>query len=531
MFVERKGPCECGSSDGRHEYADHFYCFVCNIYTSKSLTSKLQGIPANSELYTPMRGITKATMEKYNVWSEGNEQHYPYFKDGKHCADKVRTLSIKGFVSYGDMAKIGLFGQQLFPAGSSRAITITEGELDALSAFQMSGSKYPVVSIRASSTAEKDVAENFEYLNSFEHIVLCFDKDQPHVNPQTGETYYPGQEAALRVASMFPLGKVRILTLSDAKDANDYLQKDWGRKYEKEWWGAPVYTPQGIRLAKDLWEEVIKDNSLETVSYPWEGLNAYTSGLRRSELVTVTANTGVGKTSIVKEIEHHLLRTTTSGIGILHLEETNGNTLLGLMSITANKPLHLPDVRKELGTDELKRYWDETCNTDRIVIWDHFGSNDIAGVLNTIRHMRNLGCNYIILDHLSIVVSDQNGDERKQLDEIATKLKTLCMELNIAVIVVIHQNRQGQIRGTAGVEQLSNMVFKLERNLEDDEATRRNVTKVVVQKNRFNGQTGPACFLRYDGETGRLVELSDQERDNFVKGIVPETRMSLEENW
>ena len=152
---------------------------------------------------------------------------------------------------------------------------------------------------------------------------------------------------------------------------------------------------------------------------------------------------------------------TIKGIGLLHLEEPNSDTALGLMSITANKPLHLPDVRETVDNDELRKYFDSTINNDRVVIWDHFGSNSIHEVLAKIRHMHNLGCKYIVLDHLSIVVSDQSGDERKQLDEISTKLKTLCMELNIAVIAVIHQNRQGQIRGTAGVEQLANMVIKL----------------------------------------------------------------------
>src|SRR3546814_3391892 len=60
-------------------------------------------------------------------------------------------------------------------------------------------------------------------------------------------------------------------------------------------------------------------------------------------------------------------------------------------------------------------------------------SNDIDVVLAKIRHMAALGCRYIMVDHLSIIVSDQSGDERKQLDEISTKIKTLTMNLDIAV--------------------------------------------------------------------------------------------------
>lgn len=108
-------------------------------------------------------------------------------------------------------------------------------------------------------------------------------------------------------------------------------------------------------------------------------------------------------------------------------------------------------------------------------------------------------------------MSDQSGDERKQLDEIATKLKTLTMELDIAVIAVIHTNRQGQIRGTAGVEQLANIVVRLERDKIDPSEWRRNITKITVEKNRFCGYTGPACYLWYNKDTARLTELDEEE--------------------
>lgn len=489
--------------------------------------------------FNPLRGISAATMKKFQCWTKDNEQWYPYFRANKighyeHVANKRRTLSTKGFMVQGQIGHSALFGQNLFPIGSWKTITITEGELDAMSVYEMTGSKYPVVSVKGASSAEKDVTDNYEYLNSFETIVVCFDRDEPHKKPN-GDTWFPGQEAAVKVAALFPLGKVRVLTLNKAKDANDYIQKGWADDFRHEWFGAPVWTPAGIKLAKDMWEEVSAAKNYETRSYPWEGLNAFTYGLRLSELVLLTADTGVGKTSVLKEIEHHILKSTETeanppGIGVLHLEEPNADTLLGLMSITANKPLHIPDVRAEVSAEELRRYYDHTCNTDRIVIWDHFGSNEIDGVLSTVRYMHNLGCKYIFLDHLSIVVSDQSGDERKQLDEISTKLKTLCMELNICVVAVIHINRKGEVRGSAGVEQLSNMVFKIYRDKEDSDEWRRNVTKIVVGKNRFCGKTGPACYLYYNPETGRLEELSKDQIKRYEEGK-SEQVFTVKEEW
>jgi Replicative DNA helicase len=240
-----------------------------------------------------------------------------------------------------------------------------------------------------------------------------------------------------------------------------------------------------------------------------------------SELVIVTADTGVGKTSILKHIEHHLLTDPevvekNYGVGFLHLEEPNGDTALGLLSIHNRQPYHLPTTERPEA--DLRKAYDEVLNNDRVVIWDHFGSNSVDAVIDKVRHMAALGCKYIVLDHLSILVSDQSGDERKQLDEISTKLKTLTMELDLSVIAVIHTNRQGQIRGTAGVEQLANIVLRLERDKTDPSEWRRNVTKVTVEKNRFCGYTGPAAYLWYNKDTARLTELDPEEGALYEMG-------------
>ena len=244
-------------------------------------------------------------------------------------------------------------------------------------------------------------------------------------------------------------------------------------------------------------------------------MNELTYGIRLGELVTFTADPKIGKTQVLREVVYSALSNTDKGMGLIFLEEPNKHTLLGLMSLSANKPLHLPDVRDEVSDAELRGYFESVYPDSRVVLWNHFGSNSIDRVLDKIRHMAALGCKYIILDHLSIVVSDQQGDERKRLDEIATKLKTLCMELNVSVLTVIHQNRKGEIRGTMGIEQLSNIVIKLFRNKLDEDPWRRNITKVVVQDNRFCGRTGPACYLYYEPTTGRLSELSKVEIAQF----------------
>lgn len=529
---------DCSSSDGYSVDPETGWgkCFVCNHNVPPAKTAgkkdivveKHRGIVRKeitplAEVFheIPHRGISKQAAQKYSIDLDLSdtevEARYPWFKDGVHVANKIRYKDKEArkaagkapFSWEGSPQNVELYGQHLFPPGSAKQITVVEGEYDAPSAWTLLGSRFPVVSVSSAGAALREVKNNWEYLDSFEHVVLCLDADEA------------GEAPVKKIAEMFAPGKCRIMSLQEGKDPNDYLKAGKIKRFQEEWWAAPRFMPDGLKIGSEMWNDIINRPKHFQVDYPFVGLNRLTYGLRLSEMVVVTAETGIGKTSILKEIEYSLLMNKELqekgyGVGFLHLEEPNYDTALGLLSIHNSKPYHLPDTERTV--DELRTAYDAVLNTSRVVIWDHFGSNSVDAVLDKIRHMHALGCKYIVLDHLSIVVSDQSGDERKQLDEIATKAKTLCMELNMALICVIHQNRQGQIRGTAGVEQLANIVIKLYRENTDADPWRRNVTKVVVEKNRFCGRTGPACYLFYNEISGRLEELGQEEVEVYEEG-------------
>jgi twinkle protein len=521
-------------------YSDgHGVCFSCNRYyptydpqlEEANLLSETNPViktitPLTNVFHAlPKRGLTEDAVKKYQIDvcmdpAVDVAHRYPFFYDGQHVANQIRKRSSKGFYWEGNPRSAELFGQHLFPAGG-RAITVCEGALDAPSAWLLLGSRYPVVSVISAAGAFEQCKSNYEYLDSFEDIVICFDKDEAKKRPD-GTSYYPGQEAAKKVAELFAPGKARILTLSEGKDPNEYRQKGVDPKvFTNEWYRAAKFKPDGLISGTDMWDRIHNRPSHFSTSYPFDGLNKLTYGLRLSEFVVINAQTGVGKTSLLKEIEYAILtnpevREKGYGVGFLHLEELDSDLALGLMSIHANKRFGLPDTEASVG--ELKSAFEDVINTNRVVIYDHFGSNEIDAIVAKVRHMAALGCKYIVLDHLSIIVSDQSGDERKQLDEISTKLKTLCMEANIALVAVIHQNRQGQIRGTAGVEQLANIVLRLERDLCSSDSWRRNITKVWVEKNRFCGRTGPASWLFFDDITGRMQELKPEAITKYEEG-------------
>jgi twinkle protein len=526
-------PCpHCNSSDANGYYSDgHQYCFSCLTYTDADgeseyqslevskpvkMNKQLLNLPYDAEVRSIVdRNITRQTCEHYNVLQTEGSHFYPYTdEDGKTVAYKQRNVEHKTFSVIGNFQKATLFGQYLFNKGSSKYVTIVEGELDALAAYQMTGSKWPVVSIRnGAQAALKDCKAQYEWLDSFENVVICFDADEP------------GQKASVEVAELFGNKAKIVKHIKDCKDASDYLQTGQEQQFVRQWWASEVYVPDGIVAASSLWESVSTPEPAAEAFYPFAGLNSLLYGLRSAELITVTAGSGLGKSQFLREILYHILKTTDWKIGGMFLEESVRKTARSIMSLHANKKLHLPDT--PVTEFELKEAFDATLGTNRVFLFDHFGSLAIDNVLNRIRYMaRACDCRIVFLDHISLVVSGMDGnDERKSIDVLMTRLRTLVQETGITLICVSHLKRPNsdkghedgtavslsQLRGSGAIAQLSDAVITLERNSMSEDAMVRNTTKVAVAKNRYTGATGPAGSLLYDMQTGRMVEVTLEE--------------------
>ena len=536
-FVKFHLPCPlCSSSDAVSVNADNSaYCFSCQQYI-REYDMELQPTTSSNNEYEVKdymkesnyaeiidRNISEQTCKKFGVTVKMDNMgtitnhYYPYHDtQGAKIATKTRYTKLKEFSIQGNTRNSGLFGQHLF--SKNKYCIITEGELDCLSAYQMmlKGTYHtPVVSIKNGiSSAVKDIKTSLEWLeNNFENVIINFDNDEQ------------GREGAMKVAELFSPGKCKVMHLPEGfKDASDCLSKNKIQIYNKTFWDAKVFAPDGIINANTLLDDVLKPITKSFVQYPFEGLNKITYGLRPSELVTFTAGSGLGKTQVMREVVHHIIKSTEDNIGLLMLEETPVITSKGLMSVEANQRLHLPDVH--VSKEEMRTYFDATVGTGRVYMFDHFGSNSIDNIVSRVRFLaKGLDCKYVIIDHVSIIVSDQShGDERRALDEIMTRLRTLVQETGVSMIVVSHLRRPdgkgheegaatslSQLRGSASIVQLSDMVIGLERDAQNDDPDIRNTTRIRVLKNRFSGITGPCCDLKYDIDTGRLNEVKSDD--------------------
>lgn len=477
------------------------------------------------------RGISLETAKKYGVRSVKDsggkivEHSYPYYANNEAVSHKVRKTADKSFTWNGSPRGTGLFGSQAFQQGG-KYITVVEGECDAMAAYELMGSRWPVVSVKnGAQAADRDVKEALEFLESFDNIVVCFDNDKP------------GREAARKVARILKPGKARIVSLpEDYKDANDMLRKGQSQAFMNAWWGAKLYTPSGVINVSENFDNYVNRQRKPSIPYPWQGLNDKLEGLRQGELVTLTGGTGLGKSSVTREIEHWLVKNTKDNVGVIALEEDWRRTIDGIVSIEANARLHIDRVREQFSQDQLGEFYGNIFtgeNANRVWVHSHHGMNDLDSIFSKLRFMAiGCDCRWIVVDHLHmLVLSTPENDERRAIDNIMHRLRTLVEETGCGMILVSHLRRVdgnrghengietglSHLRGSQSIAQLSDCVISLERNQQSEDPIEASTTKVRVLKSRYTGDVGLATHLRYDQETGRLGEVDIESAEEHFE--------------
>ena len=516
-FVEHIACGSCGSSDGNSLYTDgHTYCFVCNAY-GQSETGEATAAPkpkSSSGNWVhgeyrdlPSRKISSTTCKAmgYKV-GEYNGQlcHIAdvHDKHGNLVAQKIR-LPNKDFRVVGDLNKGGLVFQNRWKSDGKRLV-ICEGELDALSYAEVSP-KWEVVSVpNGAQGAVKAIKRSLEFIESFEEVVFLFDTDEA------------GYEAARACAEVIQVGKAKIARTS-LKDANEMLVAGKIQELKEAVWSARPFSPEGIVLGSDLTVANIMETTPKGSSIPYTKLNSMIRGLRKRELVMITAGSGIGKSTMARELGYHLSTEHGKKVGYVMLEESVTKTAQALIAIDNNVVLgDLMEDPKVITEDQWAKSYDKVIKNT--AFYDSFGSSEVDKLIGKIRYLTvGLDCDFIVLDHVSMVVSGLDTDERKTLDILMTKLRQLVENTGVGIICISHVRRgnksksfnEGEaisltdLRGSASIEQLSDIVIACERDQQAEEGS--NITQIRLLKNRPFGDVGACGHAKYHSNTGRLL--------------------------
>src|SRR3569623_871856 len=547
-FIGHAPHVECGSSDGLALYdkgdTTEGYCFACSQWVPGEVSTRAREKLGNlvfkaktpEELIAEVvavynthavraltdRDISIDTTAYFDVRVGVSQQdgvsvaehYYPYYADGVLKAYKKRVVASKMFYWVGDKKGTELFGQYQARATGSKRLIITEGECDAMAAYQMlrdadrgtEWEKYlpAVVSISCgAATAVTELAAQLAFLNQFDEIVLCFDGDEP------------GQLAVKDCAALMP-SKIKVATLSE-KDANDMLRKGKHAEFKRAVvFKADVPKPSGVIRIADVFDSARKKAEW-VLPWPWPTLTRLTFGRRRGELIGVGAGVGVGKTNFWHQLIEQVACVDQSKIGVFMLEEAPAMTAKMIAGKFAGVQFHDPSATyPQEVLDEALRLIE-----DKVVLFRHEGAKDWEEIKQAIRFMVLAeGCKDIIIDPLSALTYHVDSSQANDLlNEIMGDLASLVQQLSFTCYYSSHLNppqtgapheeggrvKEHQFTGSRAMIKWSNYIIGLERNKQADDETVRNTTTCRLLKDREHGNAGTFAIY-YDKQTGKYLE-------------------------
>lgn len=459
------------------------------------------------------RGITLDTVKHFGVYMETDEEgapsahYYPYFKGGKVEAYKKRSLP-KDFSVIGKFKGVQLFGQNV--AAGGKYLVITEGELDCMIVAQAMkekyGQYYSVVSIPSASQVTC-ILENLEFVRGYKEVVLMFDQDEA------------GRAAVEKAAKITGYGVTKVAKFP-GKDACDLYKESGTQGILSAIWNAQTYNPAGIVTGEAIWDQFMQRKNVESVPYPecLGGLNDKLGGMRHGEITLFTSGTGSGKSTVIKEIILDVLQKTDHKVGLISLEESIGDTAEKFIAMSLNRPLH---GHPPLTDEELREGFENVFGDERLVLLDHQGSVSDASLLDKIEYMALMGCKYLVLDHITIAVSEGadglTGNEA--IDKIMSDLLKIVKKHDVWLGLISHLRKAmggksfeeghlasiDDIKGSGSIKQISFDIIAFARNLVADNDIEKNTINLRVLKSRFTGRTGDAGQAIYNPETTRLA--------------------------
>lgn len=445
------------------------------------------------------RGFTEETIRKYKLaqTTDGKEIAIPYYRDGKLTNIKYRSIAEKSFRQEKG-AEPTLWNRDNIPA-DSMALVITEGELDAAALGQYG---FDAVSIPGGVKNTEWIETEWEWLNRFKEIILCFDMDS------AGET---GVDLAVKRLGEWRCKRAKL----PLKDANLCLQNGIAREeIFNALSRAEDFKPAILLSAAEFTDEVVK--LIENPQYmhgtpaAFTGLNDYLGGWRPCEMTIWSGRNGSGKSTILNQ---EIINLATRGIGscIASLEMKPARFLRwAVVQFTGLQYPSAQQVKEAMG--KLGRYV-YVINSDKEM--------DIDTILDIFKYAaRRYGVKHFIIDSLMRIKINEERELSEQKD-ICNKYINLAKEFNAHSHLVAHPRKGSDdddkpgkvdIKGNSHITNIADNVLIMWRPSEElkEKARAKGKSdtmdaKLYVKKNRELGIEG-SIKLWFDPATKRFSE-------------------------
>lgn len=456
----------------------------------------------------PDRKLEKEYLEYFGIVIGVSEEdgvtpishHYPYHnKDGDLLGYKTRIIEGKKMWSVGDLKTATFFGWEQARAATGPTLYICEGEIDAVSLFQIfkkssRGTQYaeinpPIVSLpKGAGHAQNILAEMAPQIKRrFKDIVLVYDMDDA------------GREAITKSLQIFPEAKVAELP---EKDVNECLLKGKSKAVKD----SVVFrsaTPKNTRLieGRSLHDKA-KTPPQWGYPWPWAGINEKTRGIRLGETIYLGAGQKQGKSEIVNSLAAYFIREFNWKVFLVKPEEANEKTYKLVAGKLAAKRFTDPKVEfDEVAFDEAG-----TEIGDSLYLLNLYQHADWKTLQLDIRQAAAAGCKAVFIDPITNLTNGMDAaSANTKLQEIAQELAAMALDLNIVVFIFCHlrnpdsgptHERGGEVlssqfAGSRAMARSCNLMLGLEGNRDPNlDEVAKNLRHLVILENRETGEVG-----------------------------------------
>ncbi|MFC7332926.1 AAA family ATPase [Rhodocista pekingensis] len=388
------------------------------------------------EYLTRERGLSVEAVRAFRIGEQGRTIVLPsLLPDGTLAFVKYLGIDRDAAGKKAIRAEAGcepvLFGWQAATNRNVRECTITEGEIDAMSAFDY-GLPCPLsVPFGGGKGAKQQWIEaEFERLARFEVIYLALDMDAE------------GDAAAEEIAGRLGRHRCRRVRLPH-KDFNECLRAGVTREdIHAALDAAKPLDPDGLCRPSDFTDAVVglfwpKPGTRPGYALPW-GKLAGKVWFRPGELTLWTGATGAGKSQV---LGHALIDAADQGarICIASLEMAPAQLLRRAAKQAGNtdRPTE-PYIREIVGwLDE--RFW----------LFGHVGKAGTARLIEVFEYARaRYGCDVFVVDslmRLGLGTDDYTGQEKAVFE-----LVNWAVDKGVHVHLVAHARKQDRTNGSAG---------------------------------------------------------------------------------
>lgn len=463
--------------------------------------SKVKGLADEHLAWFKGRGITPETVKAFRISGRPGATAFPVFDPaGKLVNIKWRAVSEKKFWNEEGTLRLP-FGIHAVDA-EAKALTITEGEMDALAAWE-----YGCRSVISTPNGTRDldwIDPLWDWLDRFEVIYLALDMDPV------------GQDGVKRLVARLGAYRCRLIEIPEPhKDFNDLLMAGAAREaFDFLFEDAADFRPEKLASAGDFTEQVVAafGDKGKLIGAPsgFPGLNEMLKGWRGGELTVWSGQNGSGKSTVLGQ---EMLSLVGRGerVCMASLELAAARYLRWLVCQWTGMAAPLEAKVREAMWQMSEGLW----------LVDHVGKMNLASLLEIFAYAaRRYGVRHFVVD--SLVKLSLRGDRLEAEEQAVSMLSDFADEFDAHVHLVAHprkgekdSDRPGKVdvRGSAAITDLADNVIIVARN-KDAVAGMANAS-LIVSKNREHSTEG-AIPLSVDPDTKRVRQFGVLDPDAEV---------------